>query len=101
MIKIADSTDQLFQKAELCSIEHYGKKFCIGRHGGKVFAFQGKCPHAGADMSEGYVDAVGNVVCPLHHYKFSMQTGRNVSGEGYFMKCYPILELEDGVYLNL
>jgi len=52
-------------------------------------------------MAYGYIDALGNIVCPLHRYKYSLQNGRNVSGEGYFLKHWPIELNEDGVYIGL
>jgi nitrite reductase/ring-hydroxylating ferredoxin subunit len=101
MIKIADSEEQLFQKNELHALECAGKKICVARHNEKIFAFQRTCPHAGADMAEGYIDPLGNVVCPLHHYKFSLKNGRNVSGEGYFLQRYPVRIEESGVYVDM
>ena len=41
-------------------------------------------------MSEGYIDSAGNIVCPLHGYKFNLQNGRNITGEGYFLKLFPV-----------
>jgi 3-phenylpropionate/trans-cinnamate dioxygenase ferredoxin subunit len=52
-------------------------------------------------MSNGFIDPLGNIVCPLHRYKFSMETGRNTSGEGYFLKTYPIELREDGIYAGI
>jgi 3-phenylpropionate/trans-cinnamate dioxygenase ferredoxin subunit len=52
-------------------------------------------------MADGYIDAKGNAVCPLHHYKFSLQSGRNVSGEGYLMKTFPIEIRNDGVWIGM
>ena len=59
------------------------------------------CPHAGGVFADGHIDAMGNIVCPLHHYKFSMQTGRNVTGEGYALKTYEVAVKEDGVYIGM
>jgi nitrite reductase/ring-hydroxylating ferredoxin subunit len=76
-----------------------GKKICIGRYKEEVFAFAYKCPHAGGQLSDGYIDALGNVVCPLHRYKFNPHNGRNVTGEGYFLKHWPVECREDGVFV--
>jgi 3-phenylpropionate/trans-cinnamate dioxygenase ferredoxin subunit len=40
-------------------------------------------------------------VCPLHRYRFSLANGRNTSGEGYFLKTYPVKEDDDGVWVGL
>jgi 3-phenylpropionate/trans-cinnamate dioxygenase ferredoxin subunit len=65
-----------------------------------MYACASKCPHAGARMKEGYVDVQGNLVCPLHKYRFDVKTGRNVSGEGYFLKRYMVMQKEDGIYIK-
>lgn len=81
--------------------EANGKKICLARHNEQWFAFAYKCPHAGGIMAEGYLDALGNVVCPLHRYKFSLANGRNVTGEGYYLKHWPVEQREDGIYVGL
>jgi len=77
------------------------KKICLGRYKNTLYAFAYKCPHASALMQEGYIDGVGNVVCPHHRYKFSLQNGRNVSGEGYYLKHWPVERREDGIYVAM
>jgi 3-phenylpropionate/trans-cinnamate dioxygenase ferredoxin subunit len=100
--KIADHRSALVLNAQgMAQCEVGGKKICISNYKESLFGCAVKCPHAGGNMSAGYVDALGNVVCPLHRYKFSLQNGRNTSGEGYFLKTYPIEERADGVYLGM
>jgi nitrite reductase/ring-hydroxylating ferredoxin subunit len=99
--KIAESTDEFFwQENNLCEVTVKGKTICVGRNNHELFACASKCPHAGGQLSRGFVDALGNIVCPLHRYKFSLQNGRNVSGEGYYLKTYPLEVRTDGVYLG-
>lgn len=52
-------------------------------------------------MADGYVDALGNIVCPLHRYRFNPFNGRNTSGEGYYLKTFLTEEREDGLYVNI
>lgn len=78
-----------------------GKKICLTQYREQWFAFAYKCPHASGLMSDGYVDAAGNITCPLHRYKFSLQNGRNTSGEGYYLKTYPVEMREEGIYVGL
>jgi nitrite reductase/ring-hydroxylating ferredoxin subunit len=99
--KIADNIEEInFSSEGLSSIEVEGKKICIAYKGEMVFACTHKCPHAGGDMSNGYIDALGNIVCPLHRYKFALSTGRNTTGEGYFLKTYPIEIRENGIFVG-
>jgi nitrite reductase/ring-hydroxylating ferredoxin subunit len=85
----------------LQEVEIGGKKICIAIKNDEVQACAAKCPHAGGQMSQGYVDALGNIVCPLHRYKFSLQNGRNTTGEGYFLKTYPIEKRENGIFIGI
>ena len=100
--KIAEHPNELgFGANHIAVTEVNGKKICVGRHQDRFFGFAHKCPHAGALMGNGFIDPLGNVVCPSHRYKFNMKTGLNVSGEGYHLKTWPVDWLEDGVYINM
>ena len=100
-IKIADSIHELALSVDgLAEIEVDGKKICIALHNDTLFACAAKCPHAGGTMAHGYVDALGNIVCPLHRYKFSLEHGRSTSGEGYFLKVYHVENRSDGVFIG-
>lgn len=100
--KIADHISELdFASTGIAIAELKGKKICIGKHQEKIFAFAYKCPHAGGIMADGYIDALGNVVCPLHRYKYNMENGRNVSGEGYYLKHWPVEIREENVFVGI
>lgn len=101
-LKIADHICDLgFADNNIAVAEWEGKNICIGKFKDSVFAFAYKCPHAGGILAEGYIDSLGNVVCPLHRYKYDLKNGRNVSGEGYFLKNWPVEVREDGVFVGL
>lgn len=78
-----------------------GRRICIARVGDAMRAFAAACPHAGAPLSEGWFDAKGRLTCPLHKYRFDVCNGRNVSGEGYHLKTYPLRTTEGGVEVEL
>jgi nitrite reductase/ring-hydroxylating ferredoxin subunit len=88
-----------WQNNNLCIVEVDGKKITLALHNNNVFACAHKCPHASGIMADGFIDALGNVVCPLHRYKFNLANGRNTTGEGYFLKTYQVEVTEDGVYI--
>jgi 3-phenylpropionate/trans-cinnamate dioxygenase ferredoxin subunit len=98
-VKIAESINEIpFGNNGLAEVSADGKKICVGKWNGELFAFAPKCPHASGILKDGFIDALGNVVCPLHRYKFCMKNGRNVSGEGYFLKHWPVKIKEEGVF---
>jgi nitrite reductase/ring-hydroxylating ferredoxin subunit len=114
MFKIAEHPNELnFATNGLAEVVVNGKKICVGQVGTmsgnleadrlsvRLFACAAACPHAGARMANGQIDALGNIICPLHRYKFSLVNGRNVSGEGYHLKTWKVEWREDGVWVEL
>lgn len=100
--KIADRTEDLpFATNQIAVVEAAGKPLCVGKYQNAYYAFAYTCPHAGGVMAKGFIDALGNVACPLHRYKFSLKNGYNVTGEGYRLKTYPVAIRTDGIYVCL
>ena len=99
--KVADSKEAIeWQSNKMAIVEAGGKTITVAKHNDEVFAFAYKCPHASGIMADGFIDALGHVACPLHRFRFNIRNGRNVSGEGYYMKTYPIEEREAGVFVG-
>lgn len=100
--KIVDDINMLtFNSSGMCMTTVEGKKVTLIKYKSELFATAQICPHAGGVMADGFVDATGCVVCPLHRYRFDLKNGRNTSGEGYYLKTYPVEIRPDGVYLGL
>jgi 3-phenylpropionate/trans-cinnamate dioxygenase ferredoxin subunit len=98
---IAKSKEEIdFGKYDIIQMNVSEKIICIAKFNNELYAYQSLCPHAGAKMVMGYIDAQGNAVCPLHRFKFSLKNGYNVTGEGYNMRVYPIKINEEGVYVG-
>ncbi len=89
-----------WQPNNMCVVEANGKKITLGKHNNQLVAFAYKCPHAGGIMADGFFDAMGNVVCPLHRYRFSTKTGRNSTGEE-FLKTFKIEVNEEGIFVEV
>jgi nitrite reductase/ring-hydroxylating ferredoxin subunit len=100
--KIAESVNELAAREEpIVVVEVNGKKICVAPYKEQWYGFAYKCPHASGIMALGYIDAVGNVVCPVHRYKFNLRNGYNTSGEGFYLKTYPVDVREDGVFVGM
>jgi 3-phenylpropionate/trans-cinnamate dioxygenase ferredoxin subunit len=100
--KVADSKDAIdWQTNGMTVVEAGGKKITLATDNNEVCAFAHKCPHAGGVLADGFIDAAGNIACPLHRFKFSIRNGRNISGEGYFLKLYPVEQREDGLFVGI
>ncbi|HVG15979.1 MAG TPA: Rieske 2Fe-2S domain-containing protein [Chitinophagaceae bacterium] len=101
-VKVAENEKEIpFNENNLAEIITEERVICLGRHNGEMFAFAARCPHASGLFVNSYIDAMGNVVCPIHRYKFCMRNGKNVTGEGYFLKNWPVELREDGVFVGL
>ena len=99
--KIAGSENELiFPSNNLLQVEVAGKKICLAK-GNELYACAAKCPHAGGIIAEGFVNDFDIITCPLHRYKFSLQNGRNISGEGYYLKTYPVQTSDKGVFIGI
>ncbi len=97
--KVAENVAEInFSAGGLAEITVGNKTICIALHNNALTACSQKCPHAGGKLSDGYIDATGNIVCPIHRYKFNLKNGRNISGEGYFLKTFPVEIRNDGVF---
>ncbi|HEY8387707.1 MAG TPA: Rieske 2Fe-2S domain-containing protein [Parasegetibacter sp.] len=101
-IKIADTETEIpLAPNGIAVMDVDGKRMCVGKANGEWVAFAYKCPHASGIMAGGYFDATGNVVCPTHRYKFNPVNGRNTSGEGYYLKTWPVEVREDGIFVGM
>lgn len=100
--RIAGTVEEMeFPPSGLKEISVIGRKFCLALVKGQLFATSALCPHAGGNLTAGYVDPTGHIVCPVHRYKFSLKNGYNSSGEGYHLKTFPVELRADGIYLGI
>jgi nitrite reductase/ring-hydroxylating ferredoxin subunit len=79
------------------------KKLLITRINRKVYATDGICTHAYAELSNGFLNEEDkSVTCPLHLSAFDLQTGvpKNAPAE-IPLKTYQVKEEADGVYVLL
>ena len=99
--KLADSINEIaWQENNLAIAEAGSKKITLAKIGETIFACAYKCPHASGILADGFIDAEENIVCPLHRYRFSLVNGRNVSGEGYYLKVYEIENRSEGLFVG-
>jgi nitrite reductase/ring-hydroxylating ferredoxin subunit len=100
--KVADNSANLNLPAgNIIRVEVDGKPICLGRFKEQLYGFAAECPHAGADMTDGYIDGSCRVVCAVHSLKFDLRNGLDANGEGYKLKTYPVEVREDGIYVGI
>jgi len=102
-IRFRDSqpADDILPRGTVAEMRVGGRLVCMANHKGKLFAIENNCPHAGGHLSYGKMNAEGEVACPLHRFCFDVKTGKNTSGEGYYVDSYPIEYREDGIFVGI
>ncbi len=78
-----------------------GKNIVVVLNAGKTVAFNGLCPHASAALVEGDIRPT-YVICPLHNYRFDLNTGRCLKPpDGPRLKIYPAEWRDDILWVDI
>lgn len=93
--KVEGIRPQTLEENKLTEISIAGRTIGLLKRADNIYAFAAKCPHAGAPLCEGWLDAMGRIICPDHKYRFDPANGRNTSGEGYKLFTYSV-EIREG-----
>ncbi len=97
--KIED--ENLEKEQSIRKIKVNGKFICLVKTEDRIFACAAKCPHAGADISQGWIDENCQIVCPFHRYKYHLKNGRGATGQGDYIEIYPVELRVDGTYVQM
>jgi nitrite reductase/ring-hydroxylating ferredoxin subunit len=101
-IRIAANIDEIiFKENNIACIQIDGKSICLIKTINGLTACSSKCPHAGGDLSSGFLDKRENIICPVHNYRFNLNNGRDTNGEGYFLKIFEVKENEEGIFIGI
>lgn len=103
MVRIYDNKTfpDLFAKKQIRVFNVNNAKVCIAQHKGQYFAFDYLCPHQKEPLRNANITPFGEVVCPLHEYRFSLKHGNESSNKCGALRRYELFLEADGVYLNL
>lgn len=77
-----------------------GKTICLVSYEGQVSALSARCPHAGGDLTAGWCKE-GKLICPIHRYSYSLQTGRGSEGQNDYIDTYPVEIRDNEVYVGI
>jgi nitrite reductase/ring-hydroxylating ferredoxin subunit len=87
--KVADVAEG---RGRSCFVE--GLPLAIFNEGGTFHALLGRCPHAGGPLGRGWIEE-GEVVCPLHQWRFKLDSGRCTTVRGMGVHRFAC-EVRDG-----
>ncbi len=77
-----------------------GKSICLVNNNGQLFALTAVCPHAGADLSQGWCNEQ-RLVCPRHRYEYDLHTGKGVPGQNDYVNTYAVKIEGTDVYIEI
>jgi nitrite reductase/ring-hydroxylating ferredoxin subunit len=99
--EIDASIIQSMSERTLIKIELKSKSICITKLHGVYYAFDDKCPHQGASLSNGECTGNGEIICSWHKYAYDIKSGKSKNQGGGFMNTYQIEKRDDGFYLGI
>ena len=67
---------------------------------GVYHAFDQKCPHRAAALTQGEI-AGELIVCPVHHFKFNLKTGRCVMPKHLKLRSFPVTREGDRLSVDV
>lgn len=73
----------------------------VVRIGERVYGFSSFCPHRGASLIQGSINAQGEIICPLHQYRFELKTGQATSGDCADLQTFPCELSPKGLKIRL
>ncbi|MFY0591658.1 Rieske (2Fe-2S) protein [Roseivirga sp.] len=77
------------------------KKFCIAHQGSEYFAFEALCPHQKQPLVSATMNHFGEIICPLHFYRFNLKTGQEASRLCNDLAIFPLEYSDDGIFVKL
>ena len=77
------------------------KRLALLRIGELIHVFDAQCPHRGADLSQANINGAGELICPLHQYRFDLKTGQVKSGYCGDLEIFPCELKENGLEITL
>jgi NAD(P)H-dependent nitrite reductase small subunit len=79
-------------------IEVDGNEIAVFNFNGEFHAINDLCPHRGASLSDGFLDA-GKVFCPWHCFDFNLKTGKCETVPSMSVRTYEVQVEDDNVFV--
>ena len=87
----------LFPERVIKAVHLNELEIAILRMGLEFYAFQSTCPHRGASLIQAHINANGEIICPLHQYRFELKTGVLKMGFCSDMKTFQTQLTDEGL----
>ena len=78
-----------------------GKKIALARFADGFKAFDNSCPHQHEPLHKGMLTRLGEIVCPLHFYRFNGVNGQEANNRCKPVDVYPVITNDEGFFLKI
>ncbi len=102
-IKIFDSTGearQRLKKRNPLPLRIGERKINLVLCQERIYAVADACPHQHASLSGGWTNHLCEIICPLHEYRFSLESGQESAGRASHLETFPV-QTENGLFIGL
>lgn len=76
------------------------KEVAVFKMDHKLFALYNVCPHQHFNFIYDGIIEKGCVICPIHGWRFELETGKNPDG-GKSLETYPVKEINENVFVKV
>jgi len=98
IVRLASLSELSQEKIKIASTP--GKEIALFSVGGKVYALDNACPHAGFPLGEGEISGEW-VICPGHSFYYGLKTGECQGDPNIKVACFEVLLEGDDVKIVL
>lgn len=77
------------------------KKICLSKHQGEFYASENNCPHQFESLSKGAINYLGEIICPLHSYRYNLKTGRECQIRTRDLVTYFVESDKEGLFVTV
>ena len=95
------SLSDINSEAQIQKVKVNDKEICLIKTDDGFYACETKCPHAGADLSRGWINKECHLVCPIHRYEYNLENGRGAEGQGDYLPVYKVENRENNLFVQL
>ncbi|MEM9859571.1 MAG: Rieske 2Fe-2S domain-containing protein [Bacteroidota bacterium] len=75
------------------------RELCLVKFNNEYFAVSDLCPHQRESLSKGQITPYGEIVCPLHFYRFNLKTGTECQNRTDDLKRFQVKVDDSGLFI--
>jgi toluene monooxygenase system ferredoxin subunit len=96
--KVAEAAN--FWPGEKATFLVGNKRLLLIHHGGEIVAYEDRCPHLGAKLSEGCIQGE-TLTCPAHAWEYDVATGQGINPKEAKLHRYPVRMMAGEIWVDV